>query len=111
MNLKFKCTRSLEIYSYDSYDSMINKYKCVVECIELDSDTYELPQLISNKSSQKIDNLYEEIKSTYEDMTLYKDKQWKEKEYEEFVSKYLNIDDYDGFVTRIDLIHWFEKIT
>ena len=108
MNFKYKCTRGLEIY----HCNLLNYMECLVEYIELDSNIYELPQLVSDESSQKIDNLFDEIKYTYQDIILYKNKQWTKKEYEEFVSEYLIIDDYDNnsIITRIDLIHWFEKI-
>jgi hypothetical protein len=106
--LKYKCTRGFDIYlckknhPYTGYQSYF----------EIDTNTYELPELLADKSSKKLDELYGEIRHTYQDIVLYSNDQYISQEYEKFVSEYFDIKNYDNNydVTRIDLVYWFEKL-
>ncbi len=107
MKFKFKCIEALEIYYLD-------KNNIFTEFIEKSEEIFEMPYLIGTDSKKRITNLYEEIKYTYQDKTLYENDNWINLEYEQFVNEYFNPIDFDnnskGQIYRIDLVYWFSLV-
>ena len=88
MKLKFKCIETLEIY-------YLNKNKMFSEFIEKSEEIFEMPNLIGYDSKKRISDLYEEIKYTYQDKTLYENDNWINLEYEQFVNEYFGPIDFN----------------
>lgn len=107
LKLKFKCIISLEI----CYE---NKNKMFTEFVEKSEEIFEMPYLIGSDSKKKITDLYEEIKHTYQDKTLYENDDWINLEYEQFVNEHFSPVDFNdnskGKICRIDLNYWFSLI-
>jgi hypothetical protein len=57
--IKYKCTRGFDIYLCKK-----NSYTGYLSYFEIDTNTYELPELLADKSSKKLDELYGEIRHT-----------------------------------------------
>ena len=102
--LKYKCEEGLEIYSRVK-NTRYHNY------IEIKSDAYELPRLIKKNHSQKLIDLYEEIKYLYGDTILYENDQWICQEYRELAEEYVDVDtDNDEIIVKIILTYRFKIV-